>query len=234
MSRIILVGGGSSSGKTFVTTSVIKNIGEDNVTRITIDDYYKDQSDMSMEERVKGNYDHPKAFDWPLMREQILELKNGHSIEKPIYDFTIHNRRKETETVAPKQLVVVEGIMALVDKKLRDIGDLRVFIKASRERRFLRRIIRDKEERGRSFESIVEQYFTTVQPMSEEIIEPSSNYADIIVNNDGIKNLAIDVLTCVFKEELDKANKGIRQERKMDDEFNEKTLSKVFNETPKI
>jgi uridine kinase len=234
MSRIILVGGGSSSGKTFVTTSVIKNIGVENVTRITIDDYYKDQSNLSMEERIKGNYDHPKAFDWHLMREQIADLKNGKPIDKPIYDFTIHNRKKETERINPSKLVVVEGIMALVDKQLRDLGDLRVFIKASRERRFLRRIIRDKQERGRSFDNIVEQYFSTVQPMSEEIIEPSSIYADIIVNNDGIENLAIDVLTCVFKEELDKANKGISHERKMDDEFNEKTLSMVFNETPKI
>jgi len=168
------------------------------------------------------------------MREQIADLKNGKPIDKPIYDFTIHNRKKETERIIPSKLVVVEGIMALVDKQLRDLGDLRVFIKASRERRFLRRIIRDKQERGRSFDNIVEQYFSTVQPMSEEIIEPSSIYADIIVNNDGIENLAIDVLTCVFKEELDKANKGISHERKMDDEFNEKTLSMVFNETPKI
>jgi uridine kinase len=234
MPRIILVGGGSSSGKTYVTTNVIRNIGPENVTCITIDDYYKDQTEMPMEERIKVNYDHPKAFDWPLMRTQIQDLKDGKSIQKPVYDFTIHNRSDKTELIVPKKLVVVEGIMALVDKRLRDMGDLRVFISASRERRFLRRIIRDHEERGRSFENIVSQYFTTVQPMFEEIIAPSANYADVIVNNDGVENLATEVLTCVFKDELSKALDGASEDRKPDDEFNEKTLSEVFQGGSKI
>ncbi|MFA6624628.1 MAG: uridine kinase [Bacilli bacterium] len=228
MPRIILVGGGSSSGKTYVTENVIKNIGEENVTRLTIDDYYRDQSDMPITERVKVNYDHPKAFDWPLMRNQIRDLKDGKAIQKPIYDFTIHNRAKDTELIVPKKLIVVEGIMALVDKKLCDMGDLRVFISASRERRLLRRMIRDHEERKRSFDNIVNQYFNTVQPMFEEIIAPSSNYADVIVNNDGVENLAIDVLTCVFREELEKASLGLTQDRSTSSEFTEEKLAKVF------
>lgn len=228
MARIILVGGGSSSGKTYVTTQVIRNIGVENVTRLTIDDYYKDQSGMPLEERKKVNYDHPKAFDWHLIRDQIRSLKEDKPIDKPVYDFTIHNRKEGTEHIVPRKIVVVEGIMALVDKKLRDIGDLKVFISASRERRLLRRMIRDRKERKRDFEGIVTQYFTTVQPMFEEIIAPSSNYADVIVNNDGRKNLAIDVLTCVFRRELEKANRGEGEESVMDDEFSEQNLSDAF------
>lgn len=234
MARIILVGGGSSSGKSFVTTNVINNIGEDNVTRITIDDYYKDQTNMQMEDRIKVNYDHPKAFDWKLMRSQIRDLKNDIAIDKPIYDFTIHNRSGKVEHIEPKKIVVVEGIMALVDKQLRDLGDLRVFITATPEVRFLRRFIRDHVERMRSYENIVNQYIKTVAPMYEEIIAPSANYADLIINNDGITNLAIDVLTCVFKEELEKALDGKEHERLESNEFSEDVLNKVFQEATKI
>ena len=234
MSRIILVGGGSSSGKSYVTTNVIERIGEENITRITIDDYYKDQTGLPMEERIKVNYDHPKAFDWKLMRSQIKDLKNGLPIQKPIYDFTIHNRSDRTETIVPKKLVVVEGIMALVDKQLRELGDLTVFINATPEVRFLRRFIRDHTERKRSYESIVNQYIKTVAPMYEEIIHPSSNYADLIINNDGISNLAIDVLTCVFKEELEKASDGKTHERVQDNEFSEDVLSRVFQSSEGI
>jgi len=204
MPRLILIGGGSSSGKTYITESIIKALGEDKITYITLDDYYKDQSTMSMEERMKVNYDHPKAFDWPLMRKQIADLKAGKAIEKPTYDFTILTRSNKTERIVPKDLIIAEGIMALVDKDLRSLSDLRVFISASDERRFLRRIIRDHEERARSFENIINQYFSTVQPMYNEIVHPSSNYADVIVNNDGVENLAIEVLTCVRENSFSK------------------------------
>jgi len=229
MSRIILVGGGSSSGKSFVTTNVIKNLGEENVTRITLDDYYKDQSDKTMSERIKTNYDHPKAFDWKLLRNQVMDLKNGKTIQKPVYDFVAHTRSDKIETIVPRQLVIVEGIVALVDKQLRDIGDLRVFISASAERRFLRRMIRDAKERGRTYDNIVEQYFSTVQPMYDEVVEPSSIYADLIVNNDGVKNLAIEVLTCVFKEQLEVAQSGNNQLIASSNEFRQDVLKEVFN-----
>lgn len=234
MARIILVGGGSSSGKSYVTTEVLKNIGSDEITRITIDDYYKDQSSMTMEERIKVNYDHPKAFDWPLMRKQIRMLKENQPIDKPIYDFTTHNRTNKTEHIVPKKMVIVEGIMALVDAQLRELGDLRVFIKATPEVRFLRRFIRDHTERKRSYENIVNQYVKTVAPMYEEIIAPSSNYADLIVNNDSVANLAIDVLTCVFKDQLEKASDGKEHPVKTDSEFSEDVLSKVFQDSMKI
>lgn len=228
MARIILIGGGSSSGKSFVTKEVLKNIGEENITRLTMDDYYLDQSDMSMEERYKVNYDHPKAFDWSLMRKHIQALKNDQPINKPIYDFITLNRTDKSEVIVPKKVVIIEGIMALVDKQIRNLGDIRVFINAGAERRFLRRLIRDSKERGRSFESIVNQYFSTVQPMYDEIVKPSSEYADLIINNDGVKNLAIDVLTCVIEEQLDIANNIKKEKHRQNDEFNEENLKSVF------
>ena len=185
MSKIILIGGGSASGKTFVLRKVLEKIPADKITVISIDDYYKDFSVLPMEERAKVNFDHPKAFDWKLMNEQIKALKNGQTIEKPVYDFTIHGRSPKTEKVVPKELIVIEGIMALVNKDLRAMGDLKVYINCSRERRLVRRIDRDQKERGRTYESIIEQYFSTVLPMYEEIIAPSQYYADLIVNNEG-------------------------------------------------
>ena len=228
MPRIVLVGGGSSSGKSYLTSRVIELLGKDAVTRITIDDYYKDQASMTMEERIEVNYDHPKAFDWPLMRRQIAALKEGRTIKKPVYDFVNRTRSETVEEITPKNLVIIEGIMALVDKNIRDMAGLRVFIDAGAERRFLRRIIRDSKERGRSFESIVNQYFSTVQPMYDEIVKPSSMYADLIVNNDGVENLAVEVLTCVFSEQLSIANGTKVRTEEEDTEFNEEILSSVF------
>ena len=228
MARIILIGGGSSSGKSFITRRVIENLGAENVTRLTLDDYYKDQTDMPFEERCLVNYDHPKAFDWPLMRRQIAMLKENKTIRKPIYDFVAHTRSEKNEDIAPKGIVIVEGIMALVDEDLRKKADLRIFIEASSERRFLRRMIRDSKERGRSFESIVNQYVSTVQPMYDEIVEPSSIYADLIVNNDGVENLAVEVLTCLLREQIALAKADQQNGQDKNDEFSEEVLSQVF------
>lgn len=202
MSKIILIGGGSASGKTFVLRKVLEKIPADKITVISIDDYYKDFSVLPIEERAKINFDHPKAFDWKLMNEQIKALKNGQTIEKPIYDFTIHGRSQKTEVVVPKELIVIEGIMALVNKDLRAMGDLKVYINCSRERRLVRRIDRDQKERGRTYESIIDQYFSTVLPMYEEIIAPSQYYADLIINNEGYNNRSIDVLVSVIQNML--------------------------------
>ena len=199
MAKIILVGGGTASGKTYVINEVVKLIGEENVAHLSIDDYYKDLTSLTMEERIKVNYDHPKAFDWPLIKKQLIDLKNDTTILKPIYDFTIHNRSEKTVELQPKKIVIVEGIMALVNKDIRSIGDLKIFINASRERRLLRRMDRDQKERGRSVDSIINQYFATVQPMYEEIIEPSSYYADMLINNDGYDNKSIEVLAAVLR-----------------------------------
>lgn len=199
MSKVILIGGGSASGKTYVLNKVLERIPSDKIAHVSIDDYYKDLSNLPIEERAKVNFDHPKAFDWKLMNEQLRELKNGKTIQKPVYDFTTHSRSDKIETVEPKELIIIEGIMALVNKDLRSLGDLKVFISASRERRLVRRIERDMRERGRTYDSIIEQYFTTVLPMFEEIIAPSQYYADLIINNDGGSNKSIDVLVSVLK-----------------------------------
>lgn len=195
MSYIILIGGGSASGKTYVSRKLIERLGEEKVTRISIDDYYKDLTDLTMEERCKVNYDSPKAFDFALLEEHLRKLKQGKGIEKPIYDFTIHNRSEKTEHLEPSPIIIVEGIMALVKDKIRKEGDVRVFIKASAETRFLRRLTRDHNERGRSYESIIDQYFKQVIPSFEESIGPSSYFADMIMENDGTSNKALDILT---------------------------------------
>ena len=199
MSKVILIGGGSASGKTYVLRKVLEKIPSDKITKVSLDDYYKNFAELPFEERTKVNYDHPKAFDWKLINSQLHDLKNGKTIEKPIYDFVTHSRSEKTEIVEPKELIIIEGIMALVNKDLRSIGDLNVFISASRERRLVRRIDRDMKERGRTYESIIEQYFTTVLPMYEEIIAPSQYYADLIINNDGYSTKSIDVLVSVLQ-----------------------------------
>lgn len=203
MIKLVLIGGGSASGKTYVISEVLKNLDPKLVTHVSIDDYYKDQSDMPFEQRIKQNYDHPKAFDWKLINSQLKDLKDGKTIEKPTYDYVNHTRAKETEIIEPKRLIIVEGIMALVNKDLRSLSDLNVFINASGERRFIRRLRRDMDERGRTYDSIVNQYFATVQPMHEEIIGPSQYYADLTINNDGYTNKSISVLTSVLRDLLE-------------------------------
>src|SRR5574344_343807 len=202
MSKIIVVGGGTASGKTYVINRVVEIIGKDNVTHLSIDDYYKALNDLSMEDRKKVNFDHPKAFDWKLIKQQLTDLKNDKPINRPTYDFVAHNRSTKAEIVKPNKIIIVEGIMALVNKEVRNLGDLKIFINATRERRLLRRIDRDKIERGRTYESIVHQYFESVQPMYEEVIAPSSYYADLLVNNDGIDNKSIEVIASVLKAML--------------------------------
>ena len=199
MNILVLVGGGTASGKTYVIEEVCKIIGAENVTHLSIDDYYKEQSNISFEVRKKQNYDHPKAFDWKLIYSQLQDLKNNKPILKPTYDYTIHNRSDKVEEIIPKKLIIVEGIMALVNKNVRELADLTIFINASRERRLLRRMERDQNERKRTYDSIVNQYFATVQPMYEEIIGPSSYYADMLINNDGYDNRSIEVIAAVLK-----------------------------------
>ena len=216
MNRIILLGGGSSSGKSYISDQVIKNVGKKNITRL-----------FPIEERRKVNYDHPKAFDWDMIRKHVSLLKEGKEIRKPIYDYTILNRSDKYENVKPNKLILIEGIMALVDKKLRNLSDLKIFINANPEIRFLRRFIRDHKVRNRTYENIVTQYLATVAPMYTEIIEPSSNYADLIINNNADENRAIDVLTCVLKNELavKDSNKKANHKEK---EFTEDILAGVF------
>ena len=159
------------------------------------DDYYKDQTHLTMEERVKTNYDHPFAFDNDLLIEHLHKLMNGESIEKPTYDYTVHNRSDVTETVTPCDVIVLEGLFVLESEKLRDLLDMKIFVDTDADIRFIRRMIRDVKERGRSLDSVVSQYTTTVRVMHDLFIEPSKRYANLIIPEGGHNEVAIDLLT---------------------------------------
>ena len=198
MSKPIIIGiaGGSASGKTSISRR-IKNVFADQKSVLIIrqDDYYKDQAEKPMEERVKTNYDHPFAFDTELLIDNIQALIRGESIEKPTYDFVHHTRSDITETCSPCDVLILEGLFVLEEEKIRDLLDIKVFVDTPADIRFIRRLLRDVKERGRSMESIVSQYVNTVRVMHESFIEPSKRYADIIIPEGGENMVAVDLLT---------------------------------------
>ena len=192
---IIGIAGGSASGKTTIARKIIETFENTNsITIIKEDDYYNDQSNMSFEDRKKTNYDHPLAFDHELMRFQLLELMNNRIIEKPTYDYTTHNRSTVTEIVEPKDVIIVEGLFVLEEKEIRDLLDIKVFVDTPNDVRFIRRLVRDINERRRVLENIIEQWLTTVRVMHEEFIEPSKKYADVIIPEGGGNSVGIDLL----------------------------------------
>lgn len=191
---LIGISGGTGSGKSTVTKKLVELIKEENVAVIEEDSYYKDQSNISFEERVKTNYDHPFAFDNKLLIEHLKDLKSGKSIEKPLYDFELHNRKKETLLVEAKEVVVLEGILILSEEEIRDLLDIKVFVDTDSDVRIIRRILRDIKERGRSLDSVIYQYMKTVRPAHLQFIEPSKKYADIIIPEGGYNDVAIDLI----------------------------------------
>ena len=195
---VIGIAGGSGSGKTTVVKELVRQLPDNSVSVISQDAYYFDNGDKTPEEKKQINFDHPDAIEWDLLIDHLDRLKKGETIPMPIYTYVTCARSQEVIYVHPTEVIIVEGIMALVNKDLRALGDLSVFINASRERRLVRRIERDQRERGRTYESIIEQYFASVQPMFEEIIAPSQYYADLIINNDGYTTKSIDVLVSVL------------------------------------
>lgn len=199
---IIGVTGGSGSGKTTVSRAIFEQLKGHSLLMIEEDSYYNDQSNVSIEERVKTNYDHPNAFDTDLLVSQITELLNWKSIEKPIYDYKQHTRSQETVTVEPKEVIILEGIMVLNDPRLRDLMDIKIFVDTDDDIRIIRRIQRDMEERGRSLQSVIDQYLATVKPMYHQFIEPTKRYADIIVPEGGQNQVAIDLLVTKVRDIL--------------------------------
>ena len=198
MSKPIIIGiaGGSASGKTSISRRLKKQFdNERSVLIIRQDDYYKDQSDKPMEERIKTNYDHPFAFDNDLLLQQVHELSEGRTVEKPTYDYVHHTRSDVTETCYPCDVLILEGLFVLEDENIRDLLDIKIFVDTDADVRFIRRLIRDVNERGRSVDSIVSQYLDTVRPMHEQFIEPSKRYADVIIPEGGHNEVAIDLLT---------------------------------------
>ncbi|REK74305.1 uridine kinase [Paenibacillus paeoniae] len=200
---IIGIAGGTGSGKTTVARSVIDNQGTDKVTFISQDNYYKEQSQLSMEEREIVNYDHPLAFDNELMIEHLLLLKQGQPAYAPVYDFTTHARFKDRQIeLLPSRIVILEGLHVLFDERLRELLDIKVFVDTDPDVRILRRVLRDIEERGRTIQSIHDQYLNTVKPMHEAFIEPSKKYADIILPEGGHNQVGIQLLSILTEKYL--------------------------------
>jgi uridine kinase len=196
------ISGGSGSGKTTIVRRIFKEVPERSIAIIEHDAYYKDQSNITYEERCKTNYDHPFAFDTDLFVEHIKELKKGSVIQKPIYDYSTHNRKKETIKVEPKEIIIVEGLLVFYEERIRDLLDIKIFVDTDADIRILRRINRDMRDRGRSLESIMNQYMSTVRPAHEQFIEPTKKYADIIVTEGGNNLVAVDLMVTKIKSLL--------------------------------
>lgn len=196
MNNIIIIGiaGGTGSGKTTLIKRIKKEF-HDEITILSHDFYYKENSHLPFEEREKLNYDHPNSFDTELMVEHIKQLKEGKPIERPVYDFVIHNRKSETVTVEPSKVIVVEGILIFENQELLDLFDIKVFIDTDADVRIIRRILRDVRERGRSLDSVINQYLTTVKLMHEQFVEPSKKNADIIIPEGGYNSVALQMLS---------------------------------------
>lgn len=203
---IIGVAGGTGSGKTTVARALVDAFNGESVVMIEQDAYYKDQSHLTMEERLQTNYDHPFAFDNDLLIEHIKEMQHSRGIEKPIYDYNEHTRSGDTISIEPVDVVIVEGILALEDERLRELMDIKVFVDTDADVRILRRMQRDINERGRTIDSVVKQYTTVVRPMHLQFCEPTKRYADIIVPEGGENFVAIDLLVTKIRSVLTERN----------------------------
>ncbi|RKM54485.1 uridine kinase [Butyrivibrio sp. X503] len=190
---IVGIAGGTASGKTTIVRKIKESFGDDIVV-INHDSYYKAHNDLSYEDRTRLNYDHPDAFDTERMIEDVKKLKNNEEVDIPVYDFSIHNRVDATVHIIPKNVIILEGILVLENKELRDLMDIKIFVDTDADERLMRRIIRDMAERARSIESILTQYRDTVKPMHEQFIEPSKKYADIIIPRGGENLTGIGIL----------------------------------------
>ncbi|MCR5354478.1 MAG: uridine kinase [Lachnospiraceae bacterium] len=200
---IIGIAGGTGSGKSTFTNK-IKEAFADDTTVIYYDNYYKAQDELPFEERKLQNYDHPDAFETDLLLEHLQKLKNGESVECPIYDYTIHNRSKEVTVINPSPVIIIEGILVLQDERLRNQMDIKVYVDADADERILRRVIRDVEERGRDLQGIVDQYLTTVKPMHYVYVEPTKAMADVVINS-GMNDVAFDVVSAKIRSVIKKS-----------------------------
>lgn len=197
---IIGIAGGTGSGKSTFNNRLKQYFG-DNITVIYHDNYYRQHDDLSFAERQTINYDHPESLETDLLIEHLQKLRQGQSVECPVYDFSQHNRSKETITIKPSRVIVVEGILILQDERLRNMFDIKIFVEADADERILRRILRDIKERGRDLENIIDQYLTTVKPMHYLYVEPSKTSADIVINS-GLNNVAFDLIKTKIQQLL--------------------------------
>ena len=206
MSRPILIGitGGTGSGKSTVSRQILKHLPEQSITIIPQDAYYKNQDHLPLEERIKVNYDHPFSFETDLLTRHLEALLQGESIEMPQYDFERHTRKKETLTIESRNIIILEGILLFDDPGLRELMDIKIFVDTDADVRIIRRIMRDIKERGRSLDSVINQYMTTVRPAHLQFVEPNKKYADIIIPEGGKNQVAIDIIVTKIKAILEK------------------------------
>jgi uridine kinase len=200
---VIGVAGGSGSGKTTVAKEIYRQFANQSILIIEQDAYYKDQSEKSMEERLKTNYDHPLAFDNELLIQHIMSLQAYESVEKPVYDYTAHTRSDKIIPVDAKDVIILEGILILEDERLRDLMDIKLFVDTDADVRIIRRMVRDIRDRGRTLESVIDQYTSVVRPMHNQFIEPTKRYADIIIPEGGQNRVAIDLMVTKIKTILE-------------------------------
>ena len=199
---IIGIAEGTGSGKTTVVNQILHELPVDEVCVISQDSYYNITTGLSYEERTKINFDHPKAIDFELLVDHLNLLRQGKVIEQPVYSFVTHNRTSDTLITHPKKVVIVEGILIFNNKELRDIFDIKIFVHADTDERLIRRVRRDIEERGRDINEVLTRYQTTLKPMHQQFIEPTKNYADIIIPNDRYNTVAIDIVRTVITNKL--------------------------------
>lgn len=191
---VVGIAGGTGSGKTTLSDLILAKVGRDKIAYLPHDAYYRNQKHLPFEERVKVNYDHPDSLETELLIEHICDLKAGKAIEMPVYDFKIHNRKADTIRVEPKPVLLVEGILVFYEKELRKLFDMKIYVDTDPDIRFIRRLSRDVEERGRTVKSVIHQYLSTVRPMHLEFVEASKRYADIIVPEGGLNPVALDMV----------------------------------------
>ncbi len=199
---IIGIAGGTGSGKTTVVQQIMDQLPACDVAVISQDSYYKDTSHLTMEERVEINFDHPNSIDFALLEQHLIALKAGKAIDQPVYSFVEHNRTGETEKTEPKRVVIVEGILILTHPEVRDLFDIKIYVHADSDERLIRRLKRDIAERGRDLEEVLTRYQTTLKPMHQEFIEPTKEFADIIIPTNKYNTVAVDVIRSVIQKKL--------------------------------
>ncbi len=207
LTLIIGIAGGTGCGKTTVAQNICQGIKGKNAVIIVQDAYYKDLSHLTLPERRKVNFDHPSAFDNQLLLEHLNLLRKGETIHMPVYSFQDYTRKKRTIKIKPADVIILEGILVLEEETIRNLLDIKIYVDTDSDERFIRRLIRDTRERGRSLASVIEQYLNRVKPMFLQFVEPSKRYADIIIPQGGLNKVAIDIITSNINAQLDKLEK---------------------------
>jgi uridine kinase len=199
---IIGIAGGTGSGKTTVVSQIIEELPESEVCVISQDSYYKDTSHLSFKEREKINFDHPKAIDFDLLKKHLIKLRKGKTIEQPVYSFVDHNRTGKTITTHPKKVIIVEGILILTHPEVREMFDINIYVHADSDERLIRRLKRDMSDRGRSLEEVLNRYQNTLKPMHQQFIEPTKEYADIIIPTNRYNSVAVDLIRKIINQRI--------------------------------